>query len=290
MDISPLTAMKNNILTIVVLFLVWACDPKLDYEIHGYSEKIIVEGFISKGDYPKVYLSLNVPLWQEVDSATILNKVVRTAKVTVSDGEETEILTSRWDKNHFPPFVYSGTELKGKAGKTYELTVEYSGYTLTSKTTIPDLATVTNIESSPVEGNDSLRVLSLVLEVDSINNVGYRLYSKKRSDDLFVETPVIYNENFNLRGKQTFLISPSPAVYHPSFQEGNLFLKGDTVFIKVCVIDSVATRFFKAFAINSLTGKDFFLSDRKALESNISTPGFGIWYGVAATQYLVKIE
>jgi hypothetical protein len=282
--------MKKIYLAIVLISLIWACNPSLDYDIHGYSEKIIVEGFISNNEFPLVYLSLNVPLWQEVDSSTILSKVIRTAKVTVSDGEVTEVLTSRWDKTHFPPYVYSGTELKGKVGKTYYLTVEYSGYKLTSTTTIPNVAKVKNIVSLPQADNDTLRLLAMVIDIDTTERVGYRFYSKKKVDGLFVETQVTYNENFNLTGEQTFLVSPSPDVSQPSFSQGSMFLKSDTVFVKVTVIDSVATQFFKAFTINSLTGFNIFLSSRKSLESNILPPGFGIWYGKATTQYKIKIE
>jgi hypothetical protein len=282
--------MKAKLLAIALFLLSWSCKPSLDYEIHGYTEKIIVEGFITNNDFPKVYLSLNVPLWQKVDSATILSKVIRTAKVTVSDGINTEILTSSWDRTHFPPFVYSGTDLRGEIGKTYYLTVEYSGYTVTAETTIPNVAEVKNIEIAPQSGNDTLRVLSMTIEMDSTARVGYRFHSKKKSDGIFIETPITYNENFDLRGEQSFLVSPNPTLVHPSFPEGNLFLKGDTVFVKVSVIDSAATQFFKAFTISALAGKDFFLTDRKPLESTISAPGFGIWYGTATTQYRVIVN
>jgi len=275
---------------LLLSFFLLACHPNLEYEIHGYTEKIIVEGFIANGEFPKVYLTLNVPLWQEVDSSLILGKVIRTAKVTVSDGVESEILTSHWNKSHFPPYEYRGTELKGESGKTYFLKVEYSGFSLMSQTTIPFPAIVKKIEISPFQNSDSLRDIVLVVEMDSTYNLGYRLFSFKNKDDSFIETPTIYNDNFNLIGDQNFAVSPRPNIQDSSYSEGSHFLKGDTVTIRTCVIDSSATLFFKSFSVNSLPGKDFFLAENKSFKSNISTPGFGIWYGCGIKNYKIVIK
>lgn len=282
--------MKQKLIYIVVSLLLLGCQPNLDYEIHGYTEKIIVEGSVANGEFAKVYLSLNVPLWQQVDSATILDKVIRTAKVTVSDGEETEVLTSRWDKEHFPPYVYKGSRLKGESSKTYYLTVEYGGYTLKAQTTIPEVAKVVGIEKKPVEGNDSLYILSVNVLVDSTLQNGYRFFSRKLKDGYFVETPIIYNEKFDLRGQKTLLISPRPKEKDPSYAEGNYFLKGDSVMVRICTLDSLSTKFFSTFSLNNFPGKDFFIGESKGLASNISSPGFGLWYGYGVKNYRVVIE
>ncbi|MFA9389171.1 MAG: hypothetical protein ACERKD_05165 [Prolixibacteraceae bacterium] len=268
----------------------WSCQPDLEYSIHGYTEKIIVEGSIANGEFPRVYLSLNVPLWLEVDSATILDKVIRTAKVTVSDGEHTEILTSRWDREHFPPYVYRGTELKGETGKTYSLTVEHSGYTIRAQTTIPAAPVVRGFNILTVENSDSLRILSTIVDIDSASGNGYRFYSKKQQDGFFVETPIVYNDQLSLYGEQEFMISPKPKAQFPSFDEGSYFMTGDSVFVKVCTIDSTTTNFFNSFSIDNFPGKDFFLGEHETLNSNITLPGFGIWYGYGVKNYLVVIE
>jgi hypothetical protein len=96
MDISFL---KNKILKFIYLLVCAtvfiACNPDLDYTVRGYTQKIIVEGIIETDEYPRVYLSLNVPLWKTLDSATILDHVIRYAKVTVSDGGNGTKLTFR---------------------------------------------------------------------------------------------------------------------------------------------------------------------------------------------------
>ncbi len=285
--------LKKYFIHIVLLLLLSGCETNLNYEIHGYTQKIIVEGMIANGQYPTVYLSLNVPVWQQVDSATILNNVIRTAKVTVSDGTKTEILTSSWDKTHFPPYVYKGTSIKGEEGKTYYLTVEYSGYTLHATTTLPQSTAIESIKTLPVEGEDSLRQMQVTFTIDPTRKNSYRIYTKKPNDGFYTETPVLFNAEFSLSGAKTFTVSPMPKLTDPSYDEGTKFRQGDTVFVKLCTIDSVSTQFFKEltfFSSSTGVGNIYFVGEKTGLPSNISTPGFGIWYGNASKTYRYVVE
>lgn len=276
---------------LLFLFVVFlsSCNPDLDYTVRGYSQKIIVEGKIETGKYPEVYLSLNVPLWKQVDSTTILEHVIRYAKVTVSVGDTIEILTSKWMKDHFPPYVYKCTEIVGREGSTYNLKVEYGGYTLYSSTTIPRGFEIETVDIFPTV-TDTLRALSLTVNVDNHKKNSFRLFTKKAKDQRYIETPILYNNEFELTGLQRFNISPQPRKTDASFKEGNLFAIGDTVDIKVCAIDSVSTIFFKDLTMFSVVADNIFLSEVKPLNSNISEPGFGIWYGnaVRITRMVIK--
>lgn len=260
--------------------LLIGCNPDLDYTVRGYTQKIIVEGKIESGKYPEVYLSLNVPLSKDVDSTTILEQVIRYAKVTVSDGESTKILTSKWVTDHFPPYVYKCTEIVGREGRTYDLKVEYSGYTLYSTTTIPNGFQIESVDASPTD-IDTLRTLSLTINVDNNKKNSFKIFTKKKIDKRYIETPVLFNDRLKLTGLQRFNISPHPISSDSSFIEGNYFVVGDTVDIKVCAIDSTSTMFFKDLTMMSVIAGNAFLNQVKPLNSNISEPGFGIWYGNA---------
>lgn len=284
--------MKKTIYCILLVLGLLSCKPDLNYEIRGYTQKIIVEGFIANDEYPSVYLSLNIPLSKTVDTITILENVIRTAKVTISDGEHTEILTSRWDRKHFPPYVYRGTELKGIEGKTYYLTVNYGGYTLYSQTTIPYANSILNFKTEPVAGNDSLRLLSMTFDIDPAKKNAYRVFTKKKKDGFYTRTPIVFNSEFSLSGNNTFYISPKPGSNDPSSAEGSYFATGDTVLVKLCTIDSTSTQFFKALTIFSSSGigTNAFIGEKDPLKSNISSPGFGIWYGNGTKTYQVVIK
>ena len=279
---------KHSALIIVLLIILSACSPDLDYKVTGYTQKIIVEGRIETGRSPVVYLSLNVPLSKTVDSTTILDHVIRYAKVTVSDGEKTEILTSKWDKDYFPPYVYKGTEIVGEEGKNYTLKVEYGGYTLHAQTSIPQGFEIGQINSTNTDV-DSLRTLSVNINVDNSRKNSFRVFTKKAKDKRFIETPVLFNSGLNLSGLQTFHISPQVAKTDSSYREGRFFVVGDTVDVRIRAIDSTSTMFFKDMTMFSVVAGNVFINEVKPLNSNISEPGFGIWYGCAmrTIRYLV---
>jgi hypothetical protein len=286
--------MKKKSIILFIIILIYSCQPDLKYEIRGYSQKIMVEGYIANGEFPKVYLSLNVPLWKKIDSVSILENVIRTAKVTVSDGEKTEVLTSGfWDNSHFPPHVYKGFDIKGEEGKTYFLTVEYSGHTVHSQTTIPYRIESLKFESTPVTGNDSLRILSMSFNIDPTRKNAYRIFTKKKKDSHYVETPILYNAEFTLSGNNSFTINPKPTKKDSSYNEGIYFVKGETVQVKLMAIDSISTQFFKAMTLFSSTtgvGNLYFVGEKDALKSNISSPGFGIWCGNGTKNTAVIIQ
>jgi len=285
---------KKIVSYLLLITILYSCRPDIDYTISGYTQKIVVEGNISNGEYPKVYLTLNVPLSHKIDSINILKNVIRTAKVVISDGINTEILTSSWesDKRFFPPYKYFGTDLKGEEGKTYYLTVVYSGYTLHAQTTIPYKTNVVKFDISPIEGNESLRKLFMTININSSRKNSYRVFTKKRKDGYFKETQVLFNSEFSLSGNNKFVISPNVTKLDPSYSEGAYFAKGDSIEVRLCTIDSVATQFFKAltlFSSSSGIGNNFFIGEKDALQSNISLPGFGIWYGNGVSSYNVII-
>ncbi|MEI6753177.1 MAG: hypothetical protein WCK78_08405 [Paludibacter sp.] len=286
-----------NKLTIFVLLIliVTSCQSDLEYKLSGYTQKIIVEGYISNGEFPKVYLTLNFPLSKTTDSINMLENVIRTAKVTISDGVNSEILTSGWETNkrHFPPYMYVGTELKGQEGKTYYLTVDFSGYTLHATTTIPYAATIQKFESTAIKSSVNYRNLFMTINIDPVTKNSYRVFSLKKKDGYFIETQYVYNSEFSLSGTNKFIISPRATELDSSFTEGGSFIKGDTVLVKLCTIDSVSTQFFKALTLFSSStgiGNDLFIGEKDKLKSNISSPGFGIWYGNGVRYYTVIIE
>ena len=270
-----------NIFIFFVMIIFVGCNPDLDYEPHGYEQKIIVEGYIANNEYAKVYLSLNNPTWRKIDSGSILKSVIRTAKVTVSDGETTEVLTSSWEHTHFPPYIYKSTELKGEEGKTYFLKVEYSGHTVTSQTTIPYSTPIESLDISiPQQDNaaDTLRTLSATFNIDNSRHCSYRFFCKKIKDTGYYETPFLFNSELNLSGHQTVTVM--------SKNSNGLFALGDTVMLRFVTIDSTSTQFFKDIA----TGLTQIQSERlNTLKSNISEPGFGIWCGEGVRNYRVVI-
>lgn len=283
MDISYLKIKQTVIL--VIAFLLIACVPNIDYNITGYTQKIIVEGSIENGKFPMVYLTLNVPLWKSIDSTNVLENVIRHAKVTISDGEQTEVLTSKWDKTKFPPYVYRGTEIVGEEGKSYDLKVEYGGYTVYSKTFLPYGSKIDSVSYTPSIKSDTLKTISVWLNIDKSKKTAFRFFTKKRKDNRFVETAFVFNSSLNLSSTNKFNLSPKPNKTDSSLHEGSFFAIGDTVDIKIMAIDSISSLFFTDLSVYSTIADNMISGEVKPLKSNISSPGFGIWYGSAVNYY-----
>ncbi len=172
----------QRLVALILFFSVYGCQKEDPKSLGGYSPKFVVEGWIEENDYPYVILSHNLPFFTAVDSAQLSEIVIRFAKVTVSDGENSEVLTARRDNNYFPPYIYRGSELKGQSGKTYTLKIEYAGNTLTSTTTIPPRAALDSIWFV-AKGDNNEKAQLFVKFTDKVDARNfYKLYTKTNTE------------------------------------------------------------------------------------------------------------
>lgn len=66
---------------------------------------LVVEGWIEDGGFPIVLLTRSMPVNEEyLDPDTLNDYLVKWAKVSVTDGNDTVVLTGKYDKGYFPPF------------------------------------------------------------------------------------------------------------------------------------------------------------------------------------------
>lgn len=87
---------------IVMLVAVFtSCEPDWDFD-SDYESEVVVEGGITVDGFAKVYLSQSKILNSTWDSIALSKLPVMSAKVTVSDGSQTEILVGRIDKGRLP--------------------------------------------------------------------------------------------------------------------------------------------------------------------------------------------
>lgn len=253
--------------------------------IEGYRYRLVVEGWIDEGDVPYVILSQNKPLISTVDSTSIEDMIVRWAKVSVSDGDTTEILRGRIDGNYFPPFLYRGIEMRGVAGKTYTLTVEYSGHVWTARTTIPQAVELTALETVPVQ--DTLySVYATFRDPAGIKNY-YKFFTRvwnkngrylpalmgNLDDNLFDggEIKTIVNQGIEMKEIKNF-----SAYFHEK----------DTVLVKFCTMSEFDFDFWTAYENEQINSQNPLFPANQNLPSNISS-GRGAWCGYGTKTYVV---
>lgn len=277
---------KTVFVAIACLILLGACDDEPDFNDSGES-CLTVEGWIEDGGFPVVILTRSLPVSSEFQQAENLGEyLVKWARVTVSDGNDSVVLTGKYDNRYFPPYIYTTGRLRGRAGKTYTLTAEYRDMRATATTTIPR------------------RPLNCSFKVERCANTDTLYQIKARFADFLDEKN--YYQFFTRVGTATrqylasYLGSIDDEVLHleteiPIYRCHQInekdytpyFFIDDTVSVKMAQVDQNSYRFWDSFTkVLSLSG-NMFLSTSSDIVSNISG-GYGYWCGYGAiTDHIV---
>ncbi|WP_073016723.1 DUF4249 domain-containing protein [Flavobacterium micromati] len=279
--------MKQFVLLIFCLLLI-SCNHN-DFENSTQLEsKIVVEGWIESGDYAQVILSTSIPIAASVDSTTILNNVIRSAKVTVSDGQKEEILRLKRNNSRIPPFVYYGSELVGESGKNYSLKIEYLDRTIQATTIIPKtvaLKTATYIKENTqdttgyvfITFNDPVlekNYYQITTRIDKEEPIFVPAFYGNLNDDRFTSSAVSIQIN---RG---ILIFPKTK-FKPYFTDGDL------IYVKLKTLNKEAFDFWNSWQNEIVNGRNPIYPSNTSLKSNISG-GLGLWTGYGQSTLIVR--
>ncbi len=282
--------MKNLILSFFVVLT--SCNNDDISKQISVESKIVVEGSIEEGDVAKVVLSRSVPIGVAVDSSTILNYVIRSAKITVSDGEKEEVLRLKRDNDRIPPFVYFGSEIIGEAGNTYTLKIEYLNKRISGTTTIPQSVPILSADyikdkpadkngyvfikfKDPVNEKNFYQVETLLDKHDSIYIP--TLYGNL-NDDNFI-APVVSFQIF--RGKSFSFEDHSD--YKPNFEDGDL------IYVKLRTMNKEGFEFWNSWQNEIINGQSPIFPNTTSLKSNIDG-GIGVWSGYGQQTILVRAK
>ena len=269
------------ILSLTVIFINTSCE-KNNFEIDNYKSKIVIDGWIEQDKYCKVLLTLSAPYFSDVDSASLRDYALTTAKVTLYNGTRKEILTLKPNSAYFPPYVYISTEIKGEIGKTYTLTVESRGQKAVAVTTIPKLVTLDSIWFA--KEKDSLGLIWIKFSDDIKSKNYYRTLSKiKNIDKVYIPNKIsIFNDDY-FNGENIKF-----SLYKGSFVIGEdvdyYYHIGDTISLKFTTIDKSSFDFWFTFQKEQFNVGNPFASTNLRVKSNV-TNGLGIWCGYGATYY-----
>ena len=282
--------MKNLILSFFVVLT--SCNNDDISKQISVESKIVVEGSIEEGDVAKVVLSRSVPIGVAVDSSTILNYVIRSAKITVSDGENEEVLRLKRDNDRIPPFVYFGSEIIGEAGKTYTLKIEYLNKRISGTTTIPQSVPILSADyiknkpadkygyvfikfKDPVNEKNFYQVETLLDKHDSIYIPA--LYGNL-NDDNFIAPEVSFQI---FRGKSFSFEDHSD--YKPNFEDGDL------IYVKLRTMNKEGFEFWNSWQNEIINGQSPIFPNTTSLKSNIDG-GIGVWSGYGQQTILVRAK
>lgn len=268
----------------VVACLAMALGACADDPFVGGQSQMVVEGWIEDGEFPVVILTRTLPVSGNfVSMDNLSDYIVKWAKVTVSDGQDSVVLTGKYDDRYFPPYIYTTGRMRGKAGSTYRLTVEEDDVVAMAVTTIPQQAPQVEFKVEQRSPSDSLYQITACLTdpADSrdyyqiFSRVGRRTlqYSAAYLGSLSDVTLAAYSEIPVYRGKSL----TDSLDYTPYFEPG------DSVSVKFAAIDEQSFFFWSDFTKNISLSSNLFLAPSTNISSNVSG-ALGCWYGMNAVE------
>jgi len=261
-----------------IAFLILSCEGDIANEIDS---KIVIEGWIATDDYPVVIVSTTLPVTSEVqDSASIASHIIRWAKVEISDGERTEVLMGKYDKNYMPPYIYTTSYMKGEPGKTYTLKVTWDKYVATASSTLMESVPIDSISQEydtqnnvfrlfahfhdPADTNYYCMFFKIGSEAQQFNKCGVGAFDDNGLNE-FTKYP-IYKTN-SMKNKYKNLES---------------FNYGDTICVRLATIDKTSFNFWSEYQNSTSLSGIFIMPYTKNIPGNING-GYGSWTAFGAS-------
>lgn len=282
--------MKRSALIITALLLA-ACGGT--WQPEGTPE-LVVEGYIEDGGFPRVTVTTSVPTsteYRRIDEQT--EHLVRWAKVSVSDGDNTVILTGMNDKHSFPPYIYTTPFIRGQAGKAYTLTVEYGGRTATAVTTIPEPLPLDGLELvRAAEKEGAFHLFATFTDPPAPGN-RYKFFVKTEGADSLYLSSFLgnFDDSAVNGGKVTVQVRKGNIVGmgETSLRDPSYFYPGEKVHVRFCTLDGASYRFWESFeTLSTLSNVPAFTVSSNP-EFNVDG-GLGYWCGYGASYYDLTVE
>lgn len=284
--------MRVHFTIILLLSLLATSCLKEEYDQTSFREQLVVEGSITNGRSAEVMLSLNMDHRDDFTQEDIINRVVRYAYVTVSDGSATETLACFRDAQYPTQFVYKGVDIVGEVGKRYTLNIKYSGREWSAVTTIPEPEELHDIRTEWVR--DTLYRLTATIRPQAADR-HYMIRCaavKPEAGGSAVQRPsYLYPALFGIidSGMDEHRLTINRALDYAHITDyTTLFHKDEEVYLAFSSIPREGYAYWSVWEnciVNSLN--PFFPVDENP-PSNIVGGAHGIWCGYGSTYYIIR--
>lgn len=250
--------------------------------------QIVVEGWIEDNGYPVVILTTTVPIdGERKNNESLQEYLIRWGKVTISDGEKDVVLTGMRNNDYFPPYIYTTSSIRGKAGKSYSLKVEYSGRTVTATTTVPEPVSLEYIKVKKSDIEDSYYLTGGLMD-DRLTKDYYKFFIRRARKDSIYKPSFMGLVNDDILSENIEELPINSGISSVMEKTENFFSKDDLVFVRFSSLDEQSYAYWNDFeTIYSLSCNPFFPANSR-IRSNIKG-GLGYWAGYGSTYYTVSI-
>lgn len=274
------------LISFIVLITFFSCDEDNKSQIEE-SSQLVVEGWIEDGGFPVVMLTRTQSVSAEYQIMDNLSDYIyRWAKVTVSDGESSVVLTGKYDDGYFPPFIYTTSRMRGKAGRNYSLKVECQDYQVTSTTTIPSIPNYCKFKVEQCADSDTLYQVKASFKDDPAEKDYYQFFTRVGTNTKQFQASYLGTLDDVVLDTETEL-----PIYRGHFlrEDGYTpyYTLTDTVSIKFAHIDEMSFHIWDSYTKNMSLSYNMFISTFENMETNING-GYGYWCGYGAiTNHIV---
>ncbi len=281
---------------IIFAVIITSCEKEIEIEFPKTEQQYVVDGWIEQGNYAKVIVTQSMPYVSTIDSATYRDLVITKAKVVLTNGNASEILTLTRDTNYFPPYIYTGTQIQGKVGENYKLTIYIkkqstkSGAikkdTLQAQTKIPKPPEIIDIWTEQAKVKDSIVRLKLKF-IDNPNKSDfYHLKIKESTQGSYINPYISIFSDKKFNGDSVSM----PVFWGTKRQKAEdiYFYYNDTIDLKFCTMDKASFNFWQGYQQEKVSALNPFSTTNKNIQGNV-TGGLGIWCGYGVTKYRIRI-
>ena len=255
------------------------------------SDKLTVEGQIEEGKFARISLTNSLQFKGIIDSVEVAKSIESKAKVVLSNGEVSEILTLKKDESRFPFLYYRSNLIKGEIGKTYDLSIQIRGKEFVSKTSVPKKAAVLNVEFLDWKEDGivypDFKDIKLTINNSNLEQKYFKIFIKNEKEEKFeLAIPFIFStENI---ATETFPLIVSYIKTDKEGENENKIRINDVIEIQLISITKDQFYFWK-----SVEGDQTSILENTSyaneVVTNISNGAFGYWSGENISSFKFKV-
>lgn len=245
------------------------------------SDKLTIEGRIEEGKFARVFLTNSLPFRGIIDSLEVVKTIETKAKVVLSDGKISEILTVKKDVSRFPYLYYRSNLIKGKIGDEYELSVTIRGKEFVSKTSIPKKVEVISYDFLDWNNDGvihpNFKEIKLTIRKSKLKNTYYKILIKNEKEQKYeLARPYIFNTESVTT--DTFPVIVNYIKTNEDGENESQIKVNEIIEMQLIAITKEQFDFWKSIFGDKTTILEN-ASFTNEVESNISNGGFGYWSG-----------
>ena len=269
---------------LLTLSAVISCDG---LKLPAADQKIVIDGEIEDGGYPIVKVTATIPVSKEYTNYSDLKDyVLNWAKVTVSGPEGDVVLTGRKSEKDFPPYIFTTTKMKGRAGEKYKVRVDYGDESVEAETTIPSPVELAGFKVEKDE-NGYYRIIASLKGREELRHNCRFFVKVEKKDSTYLPSfmGLINSEILPEEGTQVTVcrgMATTANEFKPYYEAG------DVVHVKFVTMDEISYLYWSDYEDLSTFSRNPFFPSSVSIRSNISG-GLGLWAGYGATKYIITI-